>query len=304
MQIQQIIYFHKIVEEKSMNRAAEGLYITQSNLSYAIKKLEEEIGAQLLVRSNKGVSLTVEGKKFLEYSTVIMEQLDLIERMSLKKSNSNLTISSYPMMANSYFLRKYYDLLKKEQQEEFRITLQEERMDAVIRSVSQSESEIGFIQFNQRQEKEVLKLLKKENLVFEKLGESTWYAAVGEKNPYFKKKSIDIKSMMQFPIIRAKDDYFSNITKFLEVDGVSLKEFRKIIFCNDSESKIKMLLESDVTTFIPGWSRRDYEQLGVHILEIEHCDISITLGWIKKKRENLSENAQKYLDVVMNYFDN
>lgn len=52
----------KVVEEKSITRAAEDLNYTQSGVSHIIKNMEKELGFRILFRSNTDVSLTPEGK--------------------------------------------------------------------------------------------------------------------------------------------------------------------------------------------------------------------------------------------------
>ena len=65
MQLQQLEYFVKVAELGSLNKAAEVFYVTQPALSKAIQNLEQEIGAEVLRRTNKGVSMTEDGKKAL-----------------------------------------------------------------------------------------------------------------------------------------------------------------------------------------------------------------------------------------------
>ena len=52
MTILQLKYFEAVYAARSMTRAAERLYVSQPSVSTAIKELEEEIGAQLFLRTN------------------------------------------------------------------------------------------------------------------------------------------------------------------------------------------------------------------------------------------------------------
>ncbi len=54
--------FLKVAECGSISRAAEELHLTQPTVSYAVKTLEEQLGAQLLIRTSKGVKLNPTGK--------------------------------------------------------------------------------------------------------------------------------------------------------------------------------------------------------------------------------------------------
>jgi len=69
--------FYEVAKEESITRASENLFISQPAVSQSIKKLEGELDGVLFNRSNKGISLTSEGKEFFGY---VKEALGLIKR--------------------------------------------------------------------------------------------------------------------------------------------------------------------------------------------------------------------------------
>ncbi|WP_151734932.1 LysR family transcriptional regulator ['Paenibacillus yunnanensis' Narsing Rao et al. 2020] len=68
--------FKQVAELKSISKAAGKLDYVQSNISQRIKSLEEELGVRLLIRNNRGVTLTEEGNQFLEYTRQILLLMD------------------------------------------------------------------------------------------------------------------------------------------------------------------------------------------------------------------------------------
>ena len=68
--------FYTVAKNKHMTKASEELYISQPAISQSIKKLEDQIGGTLFLRSNKGMELTEEGKALFEH---IKSALELIE---------------------------------------------------------------------------------------------------------------------------------------------------------------------------------------------------------------------------------
>ena len=62
MNIDTLFMFSHIVETGSMTRAAQHLHISQSALTQQVKTLENQLGARLLERSNRGVVPTAAGE--------------------------------------------------------------------------------------------------------------------------------------------------------------------------------------------------------------------------------------------------
>ncbi len=76
VELRHIRYFVAVAESRSLTLAAEQiLHTTQPSLSRQIRDLEEEIGAQLFLRSSRGLELTRSGTTFLEYARPILAQV-------------------------------------------------------------------------------------------------------------------------------------------------------------------------------------------------------------------------------------
>jgi len=71
--------FYVVAKHKHMTRASEELHISQPAISQSIKKLEDELGGTLFLRSNKGMELTEEGKMFYDYVKVALELINNAE---------------------------------------------------------------------------------------------------------------------------------------------------------------------------------------------------------------------------------
>ncbi|AHD15914.1 LysR family transcriptional regulator [Pseudomonas asiatica] len=65
---------------KSFRLTAEKLFSTQASISSRIAALEDELGARLFLRDSKGVTLTPEGQRVLEYAEHMMDTLQALKR--------------------------------------------------------------------------------------------------------------------------------------------------------------------------------------------------------------------------------
>ena len=71
--------FYTVAKHKHMTRASEELHISQPAISQSIKKLEDQLGGTLFIRSNKGMELTSEGEMFFDYIKGALELINNAE---------------------------------------------------------------------------------------------------------------------------------------------------------------------------------------------------------------------------------
>jgi DNA-binding transcriptional LysR family regulator len=76
IELRHLRYFVAVAEERNFSRAAERLHMAQSPLSAAIRQLEQEIGAELLSRGSRGVTMTTAGAVLLERAHRVLEGVE------------------------------------------------------------------------------------------------------------------------------------------------------------------------------------------------------------------------------------
>lgn len=75
MDSRQLHYLRTIIDQGSFSAAADTLFLTQPSLSTAMRKLEEELGTQLLVRGRNGVEATEAGWEAYRLATHVLDQM-------------------------------------------------------------------------------------------------------------------------------------------------------------------------------------------------------------------------------------
>ncbi|MCU1269312.1 MAG: transcriptional regulator [Acidobacteriaceae bacterium] len=77
MELRHLRYFVAVAEAGSLTVAAERkLHTSQPSLSRQIRDLEDEVGAQLLRRSARGIELTPAGRAFLDHARSVLSQVE------------------------------------------------------------------------------------------------------------------------------------------------------------------------------------------------------------------------------------
>ena len=106
MDIKQISYFMAVAQEGSFSRAAEKLEVSQPTLSMAVKKLEEELGAELFYSFNRRQNLTDEGLRLKEGAAKLLEVYqETIENVKLSDhvGSGVVTLGLSPLFGACFF---------------------------------------------------------------------------------------------------------------------------------------------------------------------------------------------------------
>lgn len=81
--------FYYVAKYKNLTKAAEILHNNQPNVSRIIKLLEHELGCSLLLRSNRGITLTPEGEKLFSHIRIAVNQIQAAEEELLSFTRLN-----------------------------------------------------------------------------------------------------------------------------------------------------------------------------------------------------------------------
>lgn len=195
--------FYVVAKYKHMTKASEELHVSQPAISQAIKKLEEELGGALFVRSNKGMDLTEEGEMFYSYVSGALKLINDAENEfgSFKKlTKGELKIGCSASLTKLVLLQA----LKEFHQDYpgIKINVVNELTSNLILDLKLGK--LDFVIFNESDIKEAsLELRKLKDL---KMG--------FVYNPeYFEDKIVNIEDLNNYPLILQKEA--SNTRKFL-----------------------------------------------------------------------------------------
>lgn len=84
-QLTSLVFFTRAAQHRSFSTAARQLGTSPSSVSRAVQQLEERLGARLLNRTTRSISLTEDGAVFYEYCRQILSELEEAE-LALSKT--------------------------------------------------------------------------------------------------------------------------------------------------------------------------------------------------------------------------
>lgn len=142
MDLNQMLIFGKVAEKQSFTRASEELGIEKSTVSMKVSQLEERLGARLLNRTTRSVTLTEAGEGYYQYCRQIIDTAKEAEHFAetLSAEPQGLLRINTPIDFGQLFVRTLIDpFLKKHPKVEIDLVLRnppvniiDERIDIAL----------------------------------------------------------------------------------------------------------------------------------------------------------------------------
>ena len=196
--------FYVVAKHKHMTRASEELHISQPAISQSIKKLEDQLGGTLFLRSNKGMELTSEGEMFFDYVKGALELINNAENefTSFKDlSKGNIKIGASTTLTKIVLM----DAVKRFHKDypNINIDITNDLTSNLI--IDLEKGKLDFVIYNEGNIKEI----NIDTKVISKLRQGFLY------NPeYFNDDIKSLKKLENYPLILQKKE--SNSRKFLD----------------------------------------------------------------------------------------
>ena len=297
MTLQQLRYVIAVANSKSINKAAEELFITQPSLSSSIKELEEEIGIDLFLRSNKGVLITPEGEEFLSYARQMLEIYSLVEDKYIEKKGIKKKFS-VSMQHYTFAVEAFMKVAKDYGMEDYEFAVNETKTYEVIENVKKQKSEIGVLYLNDFNQKALKKVFRENQVEFFKLFDCGIYVYLAKSNPLAKKKMIDFEDLKDYPCLSF--DQGNNNSFYFAEEVFSTYDYKQIIKANDRATLLNLMVGLNAYTLCSGIICEELNGDGYAAIPLNTSDI-MSIGYIKKKKMPLSRIGKRYIDELRKY---
>lgn len=201
MTLQQLRYLIAIAEYGSINAAAHNMYASQSNLSTAIKDLENEFDITIFRRSNRGVTLTNEGNELLTYARQIIDQVDMMESRYSHTEDATGTRARLAISTQHYAfsVQAFIRTARATSNDAYDYILRETTTHDIIDDVHEMRSDIGILYINTFNQRMMEKTFDDAGLAFFPLFEAKAHVFVGEHHPLAKKSTIELSDLDPYP---------------------------------------------------------------------------------------------------------
>lgn len=296
MTLQQLKYAMTIAQHGSFNEAAKALFVSQPNLSSAIRELEKELGITLFQRSNKGATLTTDGQEFLGYTRQIMDRVTLLENRYDPQHKSSQTLSFSVSSQHYHFAyRAFTRLICQLDSPYYNLTLHESRTMDIAKNIENGESEIGFVYVYPFNKDLLFSLFENRGLEFHPMVRTYPTVYLGEKHPLASQEIIKDQDLESYPRVIWEPGISSTLNFNEEL--ILFNSPARIIRVEDRDTMDSLLRHTD--SYNVGTGLVDEENSNGLTFRRLDVNYSIIVGWVQKKEHTLTPIARQYLQFAL-----
>lgn len=284
MHIESLKYFKKIAELKSISKVANNSHISQPALSQQIQKLENSLGKELFIRSNRGVKLTESGQTVLKYADNILRTYNKMISDLKKEQSQEIKIEGEHTIATYCLPCAILNLQFKFPNHKYNLV--SAATDKIEQDVLSDICEVGFITRPAEEQK-----LDYEKVINEKV--------VLISPPAFNlPEKINLEEVLDQKLVTLKGDCIikENFKEALTDLGIKFEDIN-IISRLDSTEAVKTLVRKGYgVAFVPYNSVRDeINNKEINVSRITDYNLDYDIYMINKEAEYLSAEVKEFI---------
>lgn len=211
MNVMYLKYAIEIAKTGSISKAAENLYVAQPNLSRAIKELEGSLGITIFERTPKGMTLTPDGERLVQYSKSALARLDQIENM-FKSGQPNKQLFSISVPRATYISYAFAQFSKHiDENEPAEFFYKETNALRAINNVLTADYRLGIIRYAAMYDRHFKDMLEEKGLNYELVTEFTYSLIMNRESPLAELEEIGFKDLKAFIEIAHADPFVPSL---------------------------------------------------------------------------------------------
>lgn len=298
MNINQIKYVLGVANSSSMREAATRMFVSQPALSASIAELEAELGILIFERTNKGISLTDEGREFVTYAKKAVGQYEILEDRYLSK-DSDKERFSVSTQHYSFPVKAFTEVIRNNYPDRFVFSIHETKTREVLEDVRSLKSEVGIISFSGSNEMMMKRLFKDYQLDFMPLMRRETYAYVWKNHEFADREEISLEELKDYPCVTFDQSDDSNV--YLTEEAMADYDFKRMIKSDDRATSMEIIADLHGYSIGSGLLSGDDAILkGLVSIKLKEED-PLIIGYITRKGSRMSVYGKAYVRELLKY---
>ncbi|RXI45017.1 hypothetical protein CRU99_04335 [Malaciobacter mytili] len=280
--------FIAVADYESFNQAANKIGITQPALSRRIKKLEDTLGAKLLDRTTRKISVSIVGEEFITEARRMIEEfsksIDDVQEL-IKTRTGSISLTTNMTIANSILPNIVYQFKKKNPN--IRLRISQDSSPEAIKKVLRRECEFAIAQYSQDDP----------NIEFEPLINDSFEMICNKNHPLAKKKKIQWKDFESHNFLKLGSN--SRTINILKNElGDKINYLNGDIEVDHFSALIGLVEKNLGVSAIPSLAKFKRPENDIITRPIDNPKVSRMLGIITYKGRSLSPASKIFCDLI------
>ncbi|MCI9486503.1 MAG: LysR family transcriptional regulator [Lachnospiraceae bacterium] len=284
-------YFVKLAQLEHYTQASEALYISQPSLSYAIAKLEEELGVSLFMKNGRNVKLTQYGQIFYDHVAPALTQInsgvELLKQISTETPDI-IHFAYLYILGHSLVPRLVNSFIELPRHSKYHFIFGQAHSRIIIEGIKNGTYDLGICAFvREEYDIEFVPIIRQRLILI-----------VSPDHPLASRPQVSAKEALSYPLI-TYNSFTGESRRLVDeiISGANVKA--NIIYEFEEESSIAAMLEgSQAVAIVPEVSILDHSP--VKRIPFSDIDQDRKLYLVKAKSKKLSKPSEAFYQFILN----
>lgn len=308
MNLQLLKIFYDVAMSGSINRTARQNFMSASNISKSIKKIEKDTNLVLFKRSNQGMKLTQNGEEFFSMVEPILQDYVQLERIYCTENENRqilkLTLCVHQNSVATQCLVDFYNKYSPESEYIDIIINSFPSMEDVLKNMKNKYYMLGVVQYSSNLAKDKEEKIMLNGMEVLAANRRKVYVVISKNHPLAGHDILTMNELKPYTRLAYIDEKLPDINYCADLFDFKSSDIRKRILIKE-RGQIDNILASTDCYFLGGGND------GIEVLEkyspcvsvpIVDNNINMVTALICRKNDVLTKSAKRYAEIMIELF--
>jgi len=298
MTIQKLRYIVEVAKNKSINKAAQVLFVSQPYLSIVIRELENEVGISIFEKSSKGIRTTSDGAEFLLLAENLLLQIDNMKNRYSQADSAEPAKFQISSQHYTFVVDAFIRFMLECGADNYIFRINETKTLSVIEDVAAGKSVLGFIYLTDSNENFIRRMLKEKSIEFHSLIHVAPHVFLCKNHILAGRKSIAMEDLAPYPALVFDQEGFGEVYEELAEEIVTIKSPSKVIYVQDRGTLNSIIVNSDAYNIGSGYLVPEVMPKEIVSIPLHGVEEVMQIGWIHLSGHYPCQDSLRFVQMV------
>lgn len=296
MKLVQLEYLVALSQYESVSQAAEHLYVSQPTISLAIKELEHELGYPLMIRSNRGITFTDQGKAVLGKARFILKNVSDIKDIQPEQNtvSGSVMAGCTTPQCKSLMLEVLSEIRRTFPAIQF--SFQGANSREILQMIKTGACQLGVIHLEDVDASQFYSQVDKRELIYGELFKDRLAVMARWDHPLAGKDKVSTEELLEYPLLTPNKKVNPHLCRYYEEAGKG----NQVISMDDASAVRRYAFMDYPVITMPLAASLDGNDLfraDLVPLNVEGITEAVTVCWVHGKY--IDDAVKKVLEILL-----